>query len=135
MARHWSVYCGGVTERQGMALDRIARERGIGDGMDLLMDLTGYSRSKVGKMDRASLRPYLDEAFALADAPPEEPPGRSEAVAVAAQTVGLSPGTPAGIVADRVAELVDERSAAIVRIRGLMAEYGITAAELAAGGA
>lgn len=63
MARHWSVFCSGVTERQGMALDRMARKHGIGDGMDLLMKLTGYSRSKVGKMDRASLRPYLDDAF------------------------------------------------------------------------
>lgn len=31
------------------------------------------SRSKVGKMDYASLRPYLDEAFALRDQPPPAP--------------------------------------------------------------
>jgi hypothetical protein len=63
MARHWSVFFSGVTALQAMTLDRMARENNIGDGMDLLMELTGYSRSKVGRMDRASLRPYLDEAF------------------------------------------------------------------------
>lgn len=63
MARHWSAFVGGVTEKQGMALDRMARDAGIGDGMDLLIQLTGKSRSKIGKMDRASLRPVLDEAF------------------------------------------------------------------------
>lgn len=62
MARHWSVFVA-VTEKQGMALDRMARDAGMGDGMDLLMQLTGKSRSKIGKMDRASLRPVLDEAF------------------------------------------------------------------------
>ena len=63
MASHWSAYCGGVTSRQAMALDRMAEEHDIGDGMDLLMRLTGYSRSKVGRMDYLSLRKYVDQAF------------------------------------------------------------------------
>lgn len=63
MGRHWSCFCSGVTPNQGMALDKMAKTHKIGDGMDLLMELTGCSRSKVGKMDRMSLRPYLDDAF------------------------------------------------------------------------
>ena len=64
MARHWSVFCRGLTPRQAGALDRIARDLGMVDGMDLLMDITGYNRSRVGRMDYLSLRPVIDEAFA-----------------------------------------------------------------------
>lgn len=124
MARHWSVFTS-VTESQGVALDRIARATGDGDGMNLLMRLTGNSRSKVGKMDRASLRPYLDEAFSLRDNP-----AAARDVIAAAQAVGLARETPAGIVADRVQEVSGERAAAIIRIRELMACHGITAGEL-----
>lgn len=63
MARHWSVFVGGVSEKQARALDKMAAEHRIGDGMDLLMKLTGNSRSKVGKMDRLSLATYIDRAF------------------------------------------------------------------------
>jgi hypothetical protein len=63
MARHWSVFCSGISERQAMALDKMAEAHGKGDGMSLLMELTGYSRSKVGKLDRLSLRRYIDRAF------------------------------------------------------------------------
>jgi hypothetical protein len=63
MARHWSVFVGGLTERQAAALDKMAEAHGIGDGMDLLMRLTGYSRSKVGRMDQLSLCRYVDQAF------------------------------------------------------------------------
>ena len=65
MARHWSVFCRGVSERQAMALDKMAEAHDKGDGMSLLCELTGNSRSKVGRMDRMSLRKYIDEAFAL----------------------------------------------------------------------
>jgi len=64
MARHWSVFVDGISERQAMALDKMAEAHDLGDGMDLLMSLTGYSRSKVGRMDRLSLRKYIDQAFA-----------------------------------------------------------------------
>ncbi len=63
MARHWSVFCSGVSERQAGALDSMARDAHKGDGMDLLREVTGYSRSKVGKMDRLSLKPYITECF------------------------------------------------------------------------
>ena len=63
MARHWSAFCSGVTSKQAVALDKMAEAHGIGDGMSLLMKLTGYSRSKVGKMDWMSLRPVIDRAF------------------------------------------------------------------------
>ncbi len=129
MARHWSAFCAGVTERQGMALDRIARERGEGDGMDLLMRLTGCSRSKVGKMDRASLRPYLDDAFALRDAPVP----RASGAAVLASAIGMPPA----VAADALEEAGHSADAAALRrqgvlaqIRALMAEHGITAEEL-----
>jgi hypothetical protein len=62
MARHWSSFVQ-VSEKQAYALDKIAEAHEIGDGMDLLMKLTGNSRSKVGKMDRMSLRPVIDRAF------------------------------------------------------------------------
>jgi hypothetical protein len=63
MASHWSRFVGGITEKQARALDRMARAHSMGDGMDLLMCLTGCSRSKVGKMDRLSLRRAIDRAF------------------------------------------------------------------------
>lgn len=63
MARHWSAFVPGITERQAMALDKMAEAHDVGDGMDLLMRISGYSRSKVGKCDRGRLRPYIDEAF------------------------------------------------------------------------
>ena len=62
MARHWSAFVA-CTERQARALDKMAEAHDIGDGMDLLMSLTGYSRSKVGKMDRLSLSSVIDRAF------------------------------------------------------------------------
>jgi hypothetical protein len=63
MARHWSLFCSGVTERQAVALDRIAEDNDLSSGMALLMQLTGYSRSKVGKMSWMHLRPIIDRAF------------------------------------------------------------------------
>jgi hypothetical protein len=48
-----------------MALDKMAEAHDKGDGMSLLCELTGNSRSKVSRMDRMSLRKYIDEAFAL----------------------------------------------------------------------
>lgn len=63
MARHWSAFVGGISEKQAYALDKMAWANGIGDGMDLLTRLTGYSRSKVGKMDRLSMRHVIDKAF------------------------------------------------------------------------
>lgn len=132
MASHWSRFCVGVSEKQAMALDRIARDRGEGDGMDLLMRLTGCSRSKVGKMNRASLRPYLDEAFALRDEPRHEP-ATARGAADLAQAIGM----PAEVAADALEESGHQqdaaalrRAAALERIRALMAEHGITAAEL-----
>lgn len=64
MAKHWSTYVGGISQAQAGALDKMARDAGKGDGMDLLMEVSGYSRSRVGKMDRLSLRPHIDECFA-----------------------------------------------------------------------
>lgn len=63
MARHWSAYVSSVSERQAYALDKMAAAADLGDGMDLLMKLSGYSRSKVGKMDRLTMRHLLDAAF------------------------------------------------------------------------
>lgn len=63
MAKHWSTYVSGVTEKQAWALDRMAEAHGIGDGIDLLMKVSGHSRSKIGKLDRLTLRPILDECF------------------------------------------------------------------------
>lgn len=62
MARHWSAFVA-VSERQAYALDKMAADAGIGDGMDLLMEISGKSRSKIGKMDRLTLRHMVDEAF------------------------------------------------------------------------
>jgi hypothetical protein len=63
MARHWSAFVPGVTPRQAAALDNMAEAHAKGNGMDLLTELTGYSSSKIGRMDRLSLRKYVDEAF------------------------------------------------------------------------
>lgn len=63
MAQHWSRFVSGLSEKQAGALDRMAEANGKGSGLDILMELTGYSRSKVGKMDRLSLRPFIDQAF------------------------------------------------------------------------
>jgi hypothetical protein len=54
-----------ISQKQGMALDRIARKLDVGDGMDLLMRLTGKNRSYIGKMDYPTIRPHLDDAFNL----------------------------------------------------------------------
>ncbi len=62
MAQHWNTYVD-ITLKQAMALDKMAEGHGIRDGMSLLMKLTGDSRSKIGKMSYASLRPYIDKAF------------------------------------------------------------------------
>lgn len=62
MAQHWSALVG-VTEKQAYALDRMAREAGLDDGMDLLMKVSGCSRSKIGRLDRLTLRQHLDTAF------------------------------------------------------------------------
>lgn len=63
MARHWSAYVPTVTERQAYALDKMAEAAEKGDGMDLLMWATGCSRSKVGKLDRITIRHALDKCF------------------------------------------------------------------------
>jgi hypothetical protein len=88
MARHWSAFCN-VSQSQGIALDRMAKNHGKGDGMSLLMELTGCSRSRVGKMDYASLRPYLDEAFELYSGDPPKAP--APAAPVAAPTSLIEP--------------------------------------------
>lgn len=41
----------------------MAEEHNLVDGMNLLMEITGNSRSKVGKMDNMSLRHAIDKAF------------------------------------------------------------------------
>lgn len=63
MAKHWSTYVPGVTSKQASALDKMAEAHGLGDGMSLLMKLTGMSRSKVGRQDALTLRPFIDRAF------------------------------------------------------------------------
>ena len=65
MAKHWSTYVSGVTYKQAAALDRMAEAHGKGDGMNLLTEVTGNSRSKIGKMDSLSLRPAIDRCFEL----------------------------------------------------------------------
>lgn len=65
MARHWSVFVSGVTEKQAYALDKMAERHNKGDGMDLLTEQARCSRSKIGKMDRLSLRKYIDQCFEL----------------------------------------------------------------------
>jgi hypothetical protein len=62
MARHWSAFVA-VTEKQARALDKMAQDNGYGDGMDLLMEVSGDSRSKVGKRDRLTVAGYVDECF------------------------------------------------------------------------
>lgn len=79
MARHWSAYTAGVTEKQAMALDRMAKPHGYSNGQALLMDLANVSASKLSRMDRASLRPYLDEAFDRFNNPPAPEPESSPA--------------------------------------------------------
>lgn len=64
MARHWSAYTPTVSEKQAIALDRMAKTAGLHNGMDLLMKLSGYSSSKVQKLDRPTMRELLDRAFA-----------------------------------------------------------------------
>ena len=49
MARHWSGFVAGLSEKQAAALDKMAEAHGLGNGMDLLMRLTGCSSSKVGE--------------------------------------------------------------------------------------
>jgi hypothetical protein len=41
----------------------MADEAGFGSGIDLLMEASGCSRSKIQKMDRLTLREYIDTAF------------------------------------------------------------------------
>lgn len=62
MAKHWSTFVS-CSEKQARALDKMAEAHGLGDGMDLLMKLTGNSRSKVGRMDKLSLARVIDRAF------------------------------------------------------------------------
>lgn len=62
MAQHWSKFVD-VTPRQARALDRMAHDHGIGDGMDLLMQIAGLRRSKVQKMDKLQLAGLVDECF------------------------------------------------------------------------
>jgi hypothetical protein len=62
MARHWSVFVA-VTERQARALDKMAGAHELGDGMALLMEVSGSSRSGVGRMDRLTVARHVDECF------------------------------------------------------------------------
>jgi hypothetical protein len=62
MARHWSAFVS-CSDKQAYALDKMAEEHDLGDGMSLLMKITGNSRSKVGQMDAISLRHAIDKAF------------------------------------------------------------------------
>jgi hypothetical protein len=62
VAQHWSKFVA-VSSKQAYALDKMAEEHGLGDGMDLLMKLSGMSRSKVGKQDALTLRQFIDQAF------------------------------------------------------------------------
>lgn len=62
MARHWSAYVG-VSEKQAYALDKMAEEHDFYDGRELLCSVASCSSSKLGKMDRLTLRRHLDEAF------------------------------------------------------------------------
>jgi hypothetical protein len=71
MAKHWSTYTGGVTERQARALDAMAIAHGYNDGMDLLCEVGSYSRSKVTRLDRLSLAPTIDACFKKYGAAPE----------------------------------------------------------------
>jgi hypothetical protein len=63
MARHWSVFVPGVTGRQARALDTMAEARHLGDGMALLQEVTGASRSGVGRIDRLTMAGHVDECF------------------------------------------------------------------------
>jgi hypothetical protein len=63
MARHWSRFVSGVTERQAYALDRMAQEADKGNGMALLMEVLGCSSSKVGRTDSIDMRKAVDECF------------------------------------------------------------------------
>lgn len=120
MARHWSAFCR-VSEKQGIALDRIARDHGLADGMALLQQLTGNSRSRIGKMDYASLRPYLDEAFALRDAPAKEE-SRDDLTRAVEEGFARVNGEAVAIV--------DAKLQAIAQIKALMAQHGIAQDEL-----
>ena len=74
MARHWSSYTRGVTERQAMALDKMARQHGLGNGLKLLAEVAGCREYRISNMDRVSLRPYIDEAFERYGRPPAPKP-------------------------------------------------------------
>ena len=63
MATHCSHELFGLTERQAFALDRMARENDIWDGMDLLIKISGRSRSSIGRLDPDDVRQLIDEAF------------------------------------------------------------------------
>lgn len=62
MARYWSTYVA-VTEKQASALDQMARANGYSDGIALLSEVSGASRSKIGKSDRLTVKSWVDECF------------------------------------------------------------------------
>lgn len=68
MARHWASYAGqGLTDKQVRALDLMAAEHGFSDGLALIAEANGLSRSKANKQmseDRHKARQMLDAAFA-----------------------------------------------------------------------
>jgi len=64
MARHWSSFVS-VSARQARALDKMAEATAeFGDGMDLLQEVSGSSRSGVGRMDSLTVSRHVDECFA-----------------------------------------------------------------------
>lgn len=63
MAQHWSRFVA-VTERQARALDKMADAHGKYDGRSLLMEIGGYSSSKLGKLDRPTVQRLVDKVFA-----------------------------------------------------------------------
>lgn len=96
MSKHWSEFVA-VTYAQARALDKMAAAHGKGDGMDLLTVVGGCSRSKVGKLSRASVAALVDDCFKRygRDAKREEtpaPPDRDASVTV------LHPDEPVTVV-------------------------------------
>lgn len=65
ISNHWTRSFTMLTLKQGQALDAIAASQGGGDGLGLLIKITGLSRHELSQIDLPRLRRALDEAFRL----------------------------------------------------------------------
>ncbi|MDD3494008.1 MAG: hypothetical protein PHZ19_11000 [Candidatus Thermoplasmatota archaeon] len=66
MAKHWSTYGGkGLSDRQIFAIDKMAKENGFADGLEIIRSVNNMSRSKASTQlaDKFRAKELVDNVF------------------------------------------------------------------------